>query len=224
MDLLLYLIRREEVDIFNIPIALITREYLKSLELMRSLDLDVGGEFLAMAANLLQIKARMLLPRPSTESTPEEDPRRDLIEKLLEYKAFKESTEIFRVWESKSSEHFWRGLPELLDDPTPADVLRDVTLFDLLTAFKRAMDRLKNEQPKYNVFLLPETFDQRMQFLREQMQGGRKVSFQSLVLELETRIAIILTFLAILELARIGEIILRGVTEEDFYLQTKAAA
>lgn len=166
MDLLLYLIRREEVDVFNIPLALITREYLRSLELMRALDLDVGGEFLAMAATLLQIKARMLLPRPVTEEGLEEDPRRDLVERLLEYKAFKDSAELFRVWESKSSEHFWRGLSQQPDDPAPTDALRNVTLFDLLTAFKQAMDRLKSDKPQYNVFLLPETFDQRLHFLR----------------------------------------------------------
>ncbi len=224
MDLLLYLIRREEVDVFNIPIALITKEYLGSLELMRALDLDVGGEFVAMAATLLQIKARMLLPRPCAEGAPEDDPRHDLVERLLEYKAFKESAELFRDWESKSAEQFWRGLPELPDDPTPADLLRDVTLFDLLTAFKLAMDRMKTEKPQYNVFLLPETFDQRLSYLREQLEGGRKVSFRSIIQDLETRIAVILTFLAILELARIGEITLRGVTEDDFFLQSRQAA
>lgn len=225
MDLLLYLIRREEVDVFNIPIALITREYLKSLELMRALDLDVGGEFLAMAATLLQIKARLLLPRPVIVDGVEEDPRRDLVERLLEYKAFKESAEVFRTWETTAADRFWRGQPpELPDDPTPADMLRNVTLFDLLNAFKQAMDRMKDEQPKYNVFLLPETFDQRLKYLRGRLEGGAKVSFRALIQELETRIAIILTFLAILELARIGEIILRGVTEEDFFLQAKAAA
>jgi segregation and condensation protein A len=224
MDLLLYLIRREEVDIFNIPVALLTREYLRSLELMRALDLDVGGDFVAMAATLLQIKARMLLPRPAVEGAVEDDPRRDLVERLLEYKAFKESAELFRTWESTASDQFWRGLPELPDDPTPVDVLRDVTLFDLLTAFKQAMDRLKSEKPQYNVFLLPETFDQKLQYLRDQLHDGRRISFQSLALASDSRMAIILTFLAILELTRIGEIVLRGVTEEDFYLQSKLAA
>jgi segregation and condensation protein A len=224
MDLLLYLIRREEVDVFNIPIALITREYLRSLELMRALDLDVGGDFVAMAATLLQIKARMLLPRPAAEGAVEDDPRRDLVERLLEYKAFKESAELFRTWESSASDQFWRGLPELPDEPTPQDALRDVTLFDLLTAFKQAMDRLKSEKPKYNIFLLPETFDQRLQYLREQLQDGRQISFQALAAASDNRMAVILTFLAILELTRIGEIVLGGITEEDFYLQSKPAA
>jgi len=224
MDLLLYLIRREEVDVFNIPIALITREYLRSLELMRACDLDVGGEFLMMAATLLSIKARMLLPRPQTAAGDEEaDPRLELVERILEYKAFKESAELFRTMESAQSDRFWRGVPQLPDEPTPFDVLQNVNLFDLLIAFKQAMDRLQAEKPHYNVFLLQETLDQRIAYLREKLEGKKKISFSSLAQELQTRLAIILTFLALLELVRIGEIALRGVGEGDFYLQARPA-
>ncbi|RJP74230.1 MAG: hypothetical protein C4524_13130 [Candidatus Zixiibacteriota bacterium] len=225
MDLLLFLIRREEIDVFNIPIALLTREYLRSLELMRALDLDVGGEFLAMAATLLHIKARMLLPRPVKEfATEEDDPRRDLVERLLEYKAFKESAEVFRVWESAQSERFCRSPQEVPEGNDAEEVLRNVTLFDLLQAFKRAMDRFKEEQPGYNVFMQPETMDQRMEFLRSRLQDHKRVSFQLIALELETRLAVIITFLAILEMVRLGEILLRGMAGDDFYLQAKKAA
>lgn len=224
MDLLLYLIRREEVDVFDIPIALITREYLRSLELMRAFDLDVGGEFLMMAATLLSIKARMLLPRPAAlEGEEEEDPRRELVERILEYKAFKESAELFRTWESTQSDRFWRTVQPQSEDPAPFDALQNVTLFDLLLAFKQVMERLQSEKPRYHVFLPPETLDQRMAFLREQLQTAEKVPFSSLVKQLQTRLAIILTFLALLELVRIGEIALKGVGDGDFYLLAKRA-
>ncbi len=225
MDLLLYLIRREELDIFNIPIALITREYLQMLEIMRAYDLEVGGDFLSMAATLLQIKARMLLPRPGAQiSGEEDDPRRELVERILEYKAYKDSAEVFRAWEAAQSEYFWKGPLPLPENAAPEEILKDVTLFDLLLAFKQAMDRLQAEKPLYNVFLPPETLDQRLEFLRAHLLLDKKISFRSLVLELETRLAIILTFLAILELVRIGEVALKGVGEQDFFLVARRAS
>lgn len=224
MDLLLYLIRREEVDVFNIPIALITREYLRTLELMRACDLDIGGEFLAMAATLLAIKARMLLPRPaSIEGGEEGDPRLELVERLLEYKAFKEGAEIFRQWESTQADRFYRIAPALLEDPTPFDLLQDVNLFDLLTAFKRAMDRWQAQKPAFNIFLYPETLDQRMIYLREKLSDNKNLSFSSLIQELQSRLAVIITFLALLEMVRIGEILIKGISDDDFFLQPRAA-
>lgn len=224
MDLLLYLIQREEVDIFDIPIALITREYLNTLELMQARDLDVSGDYLVMAATLLSIKARMLLPRPSLDDGTElEDPRRDLVERILEYKAFKESAEIFRSWELAQSERFSRGTLELEEDSFVPETLRDLTLFDLLVAFKIAMDRLQAEKPLYNVYLPEEKLDQRLAYLRSKLKESRKIAFSTLVKELQTRLAIILTFLAILELTRTGEIALRAVKESDFVLVAKQA-
>jgi segregation and condensation protein A len=224
MDLLLYLIRREEVDIFNIPIALITREYLNSLELMRAHDLDVGGEFLMMAATLLSIKAKMLLPRPvQGEGGEEGDPRRELVERILEYRAYKETAELFRNLEAKQSDLFPRGIVAEVEEEDSAEFLRDVTLFDLLLAFKRAMDRLQAEKADYRVFLFPETLDQRIAMLREKLLNQKKIAFSSLIEELDTRLAVIMTFLAILEMTRCGEIALKGVGDADFYLLSRVA-
>ena len=224
MDLLLYLIRREEVDIFDIPIALITRQYLHTLEIMRAQDLDVGGEFLVMAATLLAIKARMLLPRPSGEDAADnEDPRSDLVERILEYRAFKESAQVFRSWELAWSQRFLRGSPAVQVESAAPAALQDVTLFDLLVAFKLAMDRLRAEKLHYDVFLPPEKLDQRIAYLRTRLQEQGKISFSSLVRGLSTRLAIILTFLAILELVRTGEIALKGVKNNDFLLIAKQA-
>jgi segregation and condensation protein A len=225
MDLLLYLIRREEVDVFNIPIALITKEYLRTLELMRACDLDVGGEFLSMAATLLAIKARMLLPRPvRLEDGVEEDPRLELVERLLEYKSFKETAEVLRSWEAAQADRFWRATPAIPDEPTATDFLQDVNLFDLLVAFKHAVDRWQAQKPHFNITLYPETVDQRIIFIREKLRGGQKLSFSTLIQELQSRLAVIITFLALLELVRIGEIMLKGVSDEDFFLQSRPAA
>ena len=222
MDLLLYLIRREEVDIFDIPISLIADEYLRSLEVLEARNLEVGGEFLVMAATLLSIKARMLLPRPKSDDGEalEDDPRRGLVERILEYKAFKESAELFRRLEEEQSNRFWRG-PANLDDESAPDfepVLQDVTLYDLLAAFKLAVDRLQAEKPRYDVDLPPENLNQRMEDLRIRLQERKRISFSAIIKELKTRFAVIITVLAILELVRLGEIRLKGVVENDFLL------
>lgn len=228
MDLLLYLIKREEVDIFDIPISLIADEYLRSLEAMGQQNLEVGGEFLVMAATLLSIKARMLLPRPSGENgeSSEEDPRRDLVERILEYKAFKESAELFRQLEESQSNRFWRGssfwAEELSAEIEPS--LQDVTLYDLLTAFKLAMDRLQSEKPHYAVTVPSENVDQRMEALRNRLRDRSRITFSALVKELTTRFSIVVTFLAILELVRLGEISLKGMVENDFLMVARNVA
>jgi len=226
MDLLLYLIRREEVDIFDIPISLIADEYLRSLEALEARNLEVGGEFLVMAATLLSIKARMLLPRPKSddEEALEDDPRRGLVERILEYKAFKESAELFRRLEEEQSNRFWRG-PANLDDESAPDfepVLQEVSLYDLLAAFKLAVDRLQAEKSHYDVDLPPENMNQRMEDLRIRLQERKRISFSAIIKELKTRLAVIVTFLAILELVRLGEIRLKGVVENDFLLVARS--
>ncbi|MBU0519575.1 segregation/condensation protein A [bacterium] len=227
MDLLLYLIRREEIDVFDIPVAHVTEEYLRHLDLMNAGNLEIGGEFLVMAATLLAIKARMLLPRQieTEDDVVGADPRHDLVERILEYKAFKESAYLFRQLEEGQSGRFQRQSAPVGVD-TDAFVieraLRDVSLFDLLTAFKLAMDRFSAEEPRYNVNLLPETIDQKIDELRSRLQESSKISFTALLKDQKTRLAVILIFLAILELVRIGEIGLKGVSEHDFIIVLKA--
>ena len=223
MDLLLYLIRREEVDIFDIPIARIADEYLRSLQLMEEANLEVGGDFLVMAATLLSIKARMLLPRPSFEEGEvyEEDPRRALVERILEYKAFKESAELFRRLEEEQSNRFWRGSASLPEEPRAHQALQDVTLYDLLLAFKLAIDRCQADKPLYNVYRIAETIEKRLEHLRQRLQERRKIAFSVLARELDSRLSVIVTFLAILEMVRLGEITLRGVVDNDFLLVVK---
>ncbi|MCX6641484.1 MAG: segregation/condensation protein A [bacterium] len=222
MDLLLYLIRREELDIFDIPIAQITDEYLRTLDVMKAANLEVGGEFLVLAATLLSIKARMLLPRPSIEGV-DVDPRRDLVERILEYRAFKESAEIFRQLEEKQSDFFGRGTPALPEEIAKKEAAVDVSLYDLLLAFRFAMDRFKAEKPSYELEIPSEKVEQRIDYIRLRLTERKRISFSAIVLDLPTRLAVIMTFLAILELVRLGEIGLKSVDERDFLIVSKQA-
>ena len=136
LDLLLHLIQREEIEITDIPIARIAREYLETLELMRELDLEVAGEFLVMAATLMRIKARMLLP-PAIADEEEEDPREGLVRQLLEYRRFKEASRDLERLEGERRLLFDRGAPAQLEDPQDGE-LQPVSLFRLLDAHRNA--------------------------------------------------------------------------------------
>ncbi len=226
MDLLLYLIRREEVDVFDIPISLIADQYLQYVLAMEADNLDIGGEFLVMAATLLSIKARMLLPRQIGEDglSVEDDPRRDLIERILEYKAFKESALLFRQMEERQLKLFSRNkipLPVDAEEVQVAQALQEVSLYDLLSTFRFAMDQFKAEEPKYHQVLYNETVEQKMSDLRGWLKEKKKITFSAVVKEQTSKLAIIVLFLALLEMVRIGEIMLRGVVDNDFLIHAK---
>lgn len=145
LDLLLYLIQKEEINIYDIPITRITEQYLEYLNLMNLLDLDVAGEFLVIAATLMQIKSKMLLPPdPEAETEESADPRAELVRRLLEYKSFKEAANRLRGYEEKRSEVFTRfaGAPELEGADSP---FLEVTLFDLISAFSKVLKDLPKQ-------------------------------------------------------------------------------
>ena len=145
LDLLLYLIKREEVDIYNIPIETITTQYMEYLELMRMLDLNIAGEFIVMAATLMMIKSRMLLPEDerSEMEEEEEDPRWDLVRQLVEYKRFKDAAATLQQRETLRENVFRLGGEPRVVEPDPGLVLQDVSLFDLITAFNQVLKRAK---------------------------------------------------------------------------------
>ena len=141
LDLLLHLIKRDEIDIHDIPIAHITKQYLQYLELMRMLDLDVAGEFLVMAATLMRIKAKMLLPLPSTQEDEDEgEPREELVQRLIEYRLYKEAAEGMQGREGERRSLHERGMVPTEDDAGPLP-LAPANLFDLLEALQRVMAR-----------------------------------------------------------------------------------
>lgn len=210
LDLLLYLIRREELDIYDIPIEHVTAEFMKFIEEARRLDLDIAGEFIVMAATLMVIKSRMLLPvdrRAANEDGAEEwvDPRLDLVRQLVEYKKFKDAALRLETMEAMRSESFDYGGGRPKFEKTAADAkgaLANLDLYDLLTAFQDVLARaneIPHEELKGIRFSVPEKMD----YVLERTRKDGQVSFQSLFdLEHAPKGEIIVTFLALLELLR----------------------
>lgn len=210
LDLLLYLIKKDEVDIYDIPIELITRQYMEYLGLMRMLDLNIAGDFLVMAATLLMIKSRMLLPpeeRPELEPE-EEDPRWDLIRKLVEYKKFKDAAGFLQNMETIQSNSFLRGSEEALAPAASEIELEEVTIFDLISVFNEA---LKKIQPEVIGEIVAEriTVADKIEMLLAIIKDKVNIPFFKLFDHLATRHEIICTFLAVLELVRLHQIIAR---------------
>ena len=209
LDLLLYLIRREELDIYDIPIEHITVEYMKFIKEARELNLDIAGEFVVMAATLMVIKSRMLLPverRTANEDGTEEwvDPRLDLVRQLIEYKKFKDAAIRLETMEALTSNSFDYGGGRPKFEKTAADArgaLSHLDLYDLLTAFQEVLARaneLPHEELKGSRFSVPEKMD----IVLNRARSEGQVAFVSLFAEDAPKGEIIVTFLALLELIR----------------------
>ena len=211
LDLLLHLIRENKIDIYDIPIALITHQYLKYLEIMKELNLDIAGEFLAMAATLIYIKSRMLLP-PDEEAPPEEqeDPRQELVEKLIEYQKFKEAAVQLKEKEEHWTKVFQRE--PVLEEDEGEIYLSDVSLFDLISALKKILETAQPEVGTITKETL--TVKDKMSAIIEILEGQETVRFEELFKGSITRTQIIVTFIALLELIRLG--LLRAYQERDF--------
>jgi len=205
LDLLLHLIKRDEIDIYDIPIAHITRQYLAYIELMRSLDLEVAGEFLVMAATLMRIKTKMLLPAPAVGEEEEEgDPREELVQRLVEYRQFKEAAGTLKLREEERRHLFERGMVPGEDEAGPLP-LAPATLFDLLDALNRVMARL----PEQNVYeVQTEAFDveDKMSLIAQMTAEGGSVSFVALLTRCRARMEMVVTFIALLELIKLGQV------------------
>ncbi len=207
-DLLLYLIRKNEIDIYDIPIARITREYLEYIELMQLLDLEIAGEFIEMVATLILIKTRMLLPNPVPDNLEDpEDPRLKLTLQLLEYKRFRESAETLRDIETERRRYFSRAATarQVLSKNPPDEeeaFTIDATLFDLLAAFKTALDNMPRITI-HQVTPVKVTVEDQVNFIFEQFSGKSYLSFMELAAGLSDKIHVIVTFMAILDLMRL---------------------
>jgi len=203
LDLLLHLIREHQLDILDIPIASITEEYLRYLTVMQELDLDVAGEYLLMAATLIHIKSKMLLPPDETaegEEGEEEDPRAELVNRLLEYKKFKEAAQTLGLLESEAQLLHRRGAPAMefeVEGPL------QVSMVELLRAFRDILTRAEAPTP---LEITPEELNvgQRIVVLVDRLSAESPLEFTRLFSESPRRVEIIVTFLAILELLRRG--------------------
>ncbi|HHU83431.1 MAG TPA: segregation/condensation protein A [Firmicutes bacterium] len=216
LDLLLYLIERAEIDIYDIPIAYITDEYLAYLRTIELLDLYYAGDFLVMASTLMQIKARMLLPRsPETvadEEEEEEDPRRELVERLLEYKKVKEAAAVLRTQEEEWSRLYYRSAGEFpdLEEEKPDDPLGgDLSLWDLIQAFRSLLESFTPRLEVEGMPVAQESVQDRMEEILERLSRKPQIYFSILFSGLPTKKSMVTCFLAILELIRMQRIRVR---------------
>ncbi|MEW6411637.1 MAG: segregation/condensation protein A [Candidatus Zixiibacteriota bacterium] len=199
LDLLLYLIKKEEVDIYDIPIARITKQYLRYIEMMRDLNLEIAGDFILMAATLIRIKTRMLLPRDE-EDSDEADPREELIAALIEYKKYKEAGDILRdralVEEQK---YVPPSAVEKIEGRVDLEPV--TTLYDLLTAFRDVMTTKKVETI-HQVVTQEVHIEDRIRYVVNYLKSVEFATFQQLFTDIPTKIAAVVTFIALLELVR----------------------
>ena len=205
LDLLLHLIKKNEVSISDIPIATITEQYLATLEVMQAFNLDVAGEFLVMAATLIHIKSRMLLPLTDAEDDEEEgaDPREELVRRLLEYQRFKDAADQLERREVLTRDVFVRSVAPAEEVPAPG--FREVSVFELLTALKQVLDRLPKDVV-HEVMLDRITVREKMTLLLDHLRAQGKTLFESLFAEVKTRMEVVVTFLAMLELVKVRAI------------------
>ncbi|SDT86219.1 condensin subunit ScpA [Verrucomicrobium sp. GAS474] len=220
LDLLLYLIRKEEIDIYQIPIEKITQQYLDTLRLMQLLDLEVAGEFLVMAATLLHIKSRMLLPQdqqPPLEEDEEEDPRWELIRQLVEYKKFKDAAHQLEIQNATQEKIFQPAFnPKSLNEQLQAAGAKGVEagIFDLITAFQKVLARLQPKQESYTVMEERFTVSDKIIHVQQLLSQRERILFRDLFPEDAGRTEIVVTFLALLELIRLHQI--TAVQDEVF--------
>ena len=204
LDLLLHLIKRNEVNIYDIPITLITQQYLEYIDLMQELNLDVAGEFLVMAATLIHVKSRMLLPRADpTQEDPEEDPREALVRRLLEHQKFKAAAELLHERETLRSAQWTRPdgpIAEIAGEAPEPEV--EVDLFSLISAFRTVVERAK-QRPK---IVLPSEqipIETRIEQLLARLSETEALGFEDLFADVQSRAGMIVTFLAMLEMIRL---------------------
>jgi segregation and condensation protein A len=204
LDLLLHLIKKNEVDVYDIPIALVTQQYLDYLDLMQEMNLDVAGEFLVMAATLIHIKSRMLLPRPDpAQEDPEEDPREALVRRLLEHQKFKAAAELLHEREIQRSAQWLRPEGRLADVVGEAPEREiEVDLFSLMAAFRQVLDRAR-QRPR--VPLPPEqiSIEDRIEQLLARLSETEACGFEDLFGDVQARSGMVVTFLALLEMIRL---------------------
>lgn len=217
LDLLLHLIEKNKIDIFDIPIVEITRQYMEIISQMDTKDMDVMSDFLLMAAMLLRIKSKMLLPVEVDEEGEEEDPRAELVERLLEYKTYKYASFELKDLQLDASKHLFKDatLPEEIanykEEIDVSEILGDVTLARLQKIFhnvmKKQVDKIDPIRSKFGkIQKEPVTLTERMDYIRNYARKYRKFNFRQLLEEQDDKMMVIVSFLGILELMKVGRL------------------
>ncbi|MEJ5263270.1 MAG: segregation/condensation protein A [Ignavibacterium sp.] len=221
LDLLLFFIKRDELNIYDIPISKITKEFLEYVNYIRMLDLETAGEFILMASTLMHIKVRMLLPREVDEKGEEIDPRADLVKALLEYKRYKEVSEELSFLESNQRKISFRG--NFSADPieTPNEygiLLKNITVYDIARAFKKVIEGIKPE-PVHQIRKINITIEEQINFIMSKIDEYTNLHFLTLVHGMKEKIRVVITFIAILELVKMQRIGLKESTNfNDFVI------
>jgi len=208
LDLLLYLIKRDELDIYDISIERITRQYLEYLQAFKELNIDVAGEFIVMAANLLYIKSRSLLPvdqQPPEEEAEEDDPRWELIRQLIEYKKFKEAAAQLHDRALEQENTFVRGGISTSEGVRPL-LLGEVGIFQLINAFQNVIKRVEAREELQQIFGENYTVSDKIETILARISEGGVLKFSELFAEMASRVEIVVTFLALLELIRLKQV------------------
>ena len=224
LDLLLFFIKRDELDIYDIPISYITNQFLEYLHLLEELDLDVASEFVWMASNLMSIKAKMMLPREDSDEDDlldEQDPRYELAQQLLEYKRYKEMSLKLSDIDEETRKKYGRGYPlaDEVEQQASGEALQDVTLFDLIAAFKKVLTDIERKNVVHRVDKVEATIEQQSEYILNTLQQKGKQSFISLCAEVKQRVIVAITFLAVLEMIKEKQIRLYlGDNPTEFYV------
>jgi len=206
MDLLLYLIDREQVDIYDIPISLITEQFIRHIEVMQTISLDTAGEFIAMAATLMVIKMKMLMPSHGEgEDEDDEDPRAELVRKLLEYKRFKEAAESLQKQEQERRQYHLRKTRFPFTEGLDLEPQLRIEMFDLLAALAGIYDRLQGSHV-HDVVREAYTVEEKMSLIEEKVGSGGMVRFEELFATDTIKMEVIVTFIAILEMVKRGRL------------------
>jgi len=232
-DLLLFFIERDELDVYDIPIAQITNEFLGYIQQMQQMDIELASEFILVAATLMRIKAKLLLPRKELDAAGQEiDPRKELVDRILEYKTFKALVEDMRSLEDTRGKVFERSnvkaeLKGIAESLAGEAELHTLTLYKLMKAFEKVMSRYEYEKnkPQHRVIRYPYTMEATKERTLERIRSEQNVSFERLFHECENRIHAIFTFLGLLELIQSRLIHIQlGLGANNFWLNPGEAA
>ncbi|MBK7630017.1 MAG: segregation/condensation protein A [Ignavibacteriales bacterium] len=221
LDLLLFFIKRDELNIYDIPISRITGEFLEYVNLIKLMDLEVAGDFILMASTLMHIKVRMLLPREVDERGEEIDPRADLIKALLEYKKYKEVAEDLTYFESSQRKISFRGdfSEDSMEAPPEFEILlKNISVFDLAKAFKKAIEGIK-PQVVHEIRKINVSIDEQIKYILSRVLEKGEIHFLSLIHGMQEKIRIVITFVALLELTKMEQIGIKESPEfNDFVI------
>ena len=217
LDLLLYLIKKEEVDIYEVNLTQLATQFVEYIETMRLLDLEIAGEFLVMAATLMYIKSRELLPvdqQVQTDGEDEsEDPRFELIRQLVEYKKFKDAAAQLALLEARQEDVFPR-LPVKLEFETPPALRPEVSIFDLVNAVNSVLKRFSQREDLRDIFEDKWTVSEKIELLLGLIAERTQLTFSALFAEVTSRSEVVVTFLALLELIRLKQLV--AIQREPF--------